>query len=122
VLKVATYGFFPLTPDQKPESVMASVASRVTTAVSMWACIFVGLQHWWDESDRSDWPDIFILPVAGLVLVAMLIAFTAMFLTLPALFTDSNKVRAVRNLIQAVLSLILPPLLLWIGLLARYSI
>ncbi|MCH2149297.1 MAG: hypothetical protein MK095_07665 [Phycisphaerales bacterium] len=122
VLKVATYGFFPLTPDQQPESVMASIASRITTAVSMWACIFVGLQHWWDESDRSDWPDIFFLPVVGLVLLSMLIAFTAMFLTLPALFTDSNKWRAVRNLIQAVLALTLPPLLLWLGVLARYSI
>ncbi len=122
MLKVATYGFFPLTPDQQPESAMASVSSRIAAAVSMWTCIFVGLQHWWDENDRSDWPDIFFLPVAGLVLLSMLIAFTAIFLTAPALFTDTSRARAVRNLIQAVVAMILPPLLLWLGLLARYSI
>ena len=65
---------------------------------------------------------MFFLPVVGLVLLSMLIAFTAMFLTLPALFTDSNKVRAVRNLIQTVVAMILPPLLLGLGFLARYSI
>ncbi len=109
-LQMATLNFFPVRPDQSPESVAATVGSRVAATVGFWTCVAVVLQAWWVEESRSDLPDMFILPVVGCILLSMVVSLIAVVLVFGSLFGD-RITRVLRNGLQAALAGVLPPVL-----------
>ena len=118
--QMATFNFFPVRPDQSPESAAASVGSRVAATVGFWTCVAVVLQTCWAEESRSDLADNFFFPVIGCILLSMLVSLIAVVLVFASLFAD-RITRVLRNGLQAALAGVLPPVLFIMLILAFHG-